>query len=114
MDFNFIKVETGSRGRPKGKSNKVRSQKKRAMSLAEKQQKPLTREEKEVLKIEQQGLTLGWVGKLRNYKDKWEEEEKFRNKFLNGELKVRESYELNSDRRMLRHNPEGDLKYKAF
>lgn len=62
-------------------------------------------------KKEGEELTLNWVGKKRGYKDKEEEEKKFREKFLNGELKVSrcinlemdsEHYEYNTD---LQYNP---------
>lgn len=112
MDFgNFINnAKEAKRGRPKGKGNKVRAQKKRAMSLADKNADP---EDQKAEEGERMINTIIWK-KHRGHKDKWEEETKFRELFLSGGLKVRESYYINLDQKILKSNPNGDLQYKPF
>ena len=56
-------------------------------------------------------LTLGWVGKKRDHLDSRELEKDFRQRFLNGEFKVRRSFAIGNQNQIQHSNFNGDLEY---
>ena len=60
---------------------------------------------------EDQEFSLAWTTKKRDHKDKWKLEEEFRNKFLNGEFKVRKGVALRNNGSVIKINYNGDLDY---
>lgn len=112
---NLLNFKTeGKRGRPRGSGKKAGDVKKRAMSLKEKNEVQLTRKQKEMQKEGEALINEVIWRKKRGYKDKWEIEKEFREKYLNGGLKVRESMVLNIDQKFLKYNDSGDIEYKPF
>ena len=64
-----------------------------------------------VVKKSDTKLTLGWVGKKRQHKDPRELDKDFRQRFLNGELKVRRSFAIGNQNQVQHSNFNGDLEY---